>query len=244
MGIWAEKGPAIVTSPRRRRGMSFVELLIALAILATFLLLIAPVAGKLIRRAQTLAAYSAIQQALASARLQAVKRAVNVVVEISLTPERKIRLHTFQDRANDENSPLPLDEAAAAANFQQDSGFASGPATDEPTLGDVILPASVAVWKQAGTIHDTGAGIAFDAYAGDATLVDRVAFLPAGGIAPPEDATTSGLPTSSGGRGIYVADSMGRNYFRVTIDSDLSGRLRVDKYQAGAGYRASGWTWH
>jgi hypothetical protein len=30
----------------------------------------------------------------------------------------------------------------------------------------------------------------------------------------------------------------------VTVDSDVSGRLRVDKYQAGSGYQASGWTWY
>lgn len=234
---------SIVRGFRSRRGLTLVELLIGLAILATFLLLTAPLAAKLIRRSQSLAAYASIQQVLASARLQAVKRGVNVVVEVSLTPEKRIFLHTFQDRANDEESPLPPDEAAAAANFQQDGGFVK-PGTDEPTLGDLILPSNVVVWKQAGTTHDVGEGIAFDEYNGDSTLTDRVAFVPAGGIAPPEDATTSGSPTSSGGRGIYFADSAGKNYFRVTIDSDLSGKLRVDKFQAGSGYQSSGWTWY
>jgi hypothetical protein len=168
-----------------------------------------------------------------------------VVVLVDLTPENKIHMHTFQDRANDETSPLPPDEEAATANFQQDSGFALGsPGTDEPTLGDVIIPSTVVVWKQGGTVHDTTAGIAFDQYAGDAALTDRIAFLPTGGIAPPEDGVNSGLPTTAGGRGIYFADSRGKNYFRVTVDSDVSGRLRVDKYQPGVGYRASGWTWY
>jgi hypothetical protein len=185
-----------------------------------------------------------VQQTLATARLQAVKRGVNVVVLVSLTPERQIRLHTFQDRANNEESPLPADEQAAAANFQQDSGFAGGASRDEPTLGDVIVPSTAAVWKQGETIDDVGPGIGFDTYNGNPALTDRVTFIPTGGIQPPEDTTTSSLPTPSGGRGIYFADRMGRNYFRVTIDSDLSGRLRVEKYRDGAGYQASGWTWH
>ncbi|MGI0149357.1 MAG: hypothetical protein ACREDF_07495 [Thermoplasmata archaeon] len=230
--------------------MSFVELLIALAILTTLLLLIAPVAGKLIRRAQTLAAYSAIQQVLASARLQAVKRAVNVVVEISLNQDNKLRLVTFQDRANHETSPLPVDEDAAAGNFKQDAGFAialdpvTNQSTDEPTLGDIVLPSTVVVWKQGGTKHDMTAGVAFDTYLGDPSLANRIAFVPPGGIVPPEDTVNSGLPTTAGGRGIYFADLSGKNYFRVTVDSDLSGRLQVEKYQAGLGYVPSGWTWY
>jgi type II secretory pathway pseudopilin PulG len=224
--------------------MSLIELLIVIAILAGFVLLAAPTAGKFIRRSQNLAAYSSVQQVLATARLQAVKRGANVVVLVSVTPENKIRLFTFQDRANDEESPLPADEAAAAANFQQDSGFLKGAAFSEPTLGEVILPSNVVVWKQGGTLHDTGAGIGFDAYQGNSALSNRIGFLPSGGIAPPEDGVTSGLPTPTGGRGIYFADVHGKNYFRVTVDSDLSGRLRVDKYRPGAGYQSSGWAWY
>lgn len=228
---------------RHERGMSLLEVSITVAILGTLVLLATPVAGKLIRRSQTVGAYASIRQVLASARLQAVKRGVNVVVVVSLTPENKIQLHTFQDRANDETDPLPADEAAAASNSRQDGPFIA-PSTDEPTLGDVVLPASVVIWKQGGTIHDTGAGVAFDTYIGDATLTDRVAFLPTGGIVPPEDSPGSALPTPGGGRGIYFADSSGKNYFRITVDSDVSGRLVVDKYQPGVGYQASGWTWY
>ena len=82
-----------------------------------------------------------------------------------------------------------------------------------------------------------------DKYNGDASLVDRIAFLPSGGIAPPEDTANSALPTTSGGRGIYFADFFGKNYFRVTVDSDLSGHLRVDKLVPGTGYTATGWVW-
>jgi hypothetical protein len=181
-----------------------------------------------------------MRQALASARLQAVKRGVNVVVLFSLTPEKKIQVRTFQDRPNTE-AALTAPQQAAVSNFQQDL---FGDTTDEPTLGDVVLPSSVVVWKQGGTKHDAGEGIAFDEYNGNALLTDRIAFLPTGGIAPPEDTATSGLPNSAGGRGVYFADSAGKNFFRLTVDSDVSGRLRVEKYQAGSGYQVSGWTWY
>jgi len=231
-------------------GMTLVELLIVLAILAGLVLLVAPTAGKIIRRSQLVAAHSSLKQALASARLQAVKRGSNVVVLMSLSPENKLRLVTFQDRANDETNPLPADEDAAAGNFVRDTGFTLGTdpvtnePTDEPILGDILLPTTVAVWKQGGTKNDLTSGIAFDGYASDSSLTNRVAFLPTGGIAPPEDTVNSGLPTTGGGRGIYFADQAGKNYFRVTVDSELSGRLRVEKYQAGLGYVPSGWTWY
>lgn len=219
-----------------------MELLVVIAILGALTLLLAPLAGKIIRRSQTVAGYSALQQALASARLQAVKRGANVVVEFSLTPENRIRVHTFQDRANDETSPLPGPELAASGNFQQDTFT---PATlNEPTLGEFVLPSNVVVWKEGGTKHDTGPGIAWDEYNGNNTLTDRIAFLPTGGIAPPEDTATSGLPTTGGGRGIYFADFVGKNFFRMTIDSDVSGRLVVDKFKPGVGYQSSGWVWY
>jgi type II secretory pathway pseudopilin PulG len=238
--------------------MTLIELLIVIAILAGFALLASPIAGKFIRRSQGLAAYSSVQQVLATARLQAVKRGANVVVLADLVnvspkvdpdaqPSWRLRFTTFQDRANDEESPLPADEASAAANFVQDTTFAK-PNTGEPTLGEVFLPANMVLWKHGGTRNDTGAALAFDEYAGDAALTNRIAFLPTGGIAPPENTTTSGLPTTTGGRGIYFADHHGKNFFRVTIDSDLSGRIRVDKYRDGTGYQSqthtSPWAWY
>ena len=228
----------------RQQGMTLIEVLVVMAILAGLLLLVAPVAGKIIRRSQLVAAHSTLKQALATARLQAVKRGTNVVVLVSQSADNKLRLVTFQDRANDETNPLPADEQTAAGNFKQDSGFAAGPTKNEPTLGDITLPSTVVVWKHGGTKNDMTSGVAFDAYAGDSTLSNRIVFVPPGGIAPPEDTVNSGQPTPSGGRGIYFADQAGRNFFRVTVDSELSGRLRVEKYQQGQGYVPNGWTWY
>jgi type II secretory pathway pseudopilin PulG len=235
--------------------MTLVEVSITIAILGALALLAAPSAAKLIRRSQALAAYSSMQQVLASARMQAVKRGVNVVVLVDVTPEKKIHMHTFQDRANKETA-LDTTEQDAVGNFKQDT-FVGG-VTDEPTLGDVVLPATVAIWKQGGTKDDIVPGIAFDTYtpptplppSPDSSLTDRVAFVPTGGIAPPQD-SDSGLPKPTEGRGVYFADSSGKNFFRVTVDSEISGRIVVDKYMPTAtaryptaGYRPTEWEWY
>jgi type II secretory pathway pseudopilin PulG len=222
--------------------MTFIEVLVVVAILAVLVLLVTPVAGKIIRRANDLGAFASLRQVMASARLQAVKRQANVLLLISLDPEKRIHLYTFQDRANDDTNPLPADEAAAAGNFKQDPSFIKAGA-GEPTLGEVILGANVRLWKFGGTPDNLTAAVGFDKYNGDATLTDRIAFTPSGGIAPPEDTSTSALPTTSGGRGIYFADYTGRNFFRVTIDSDFSGKIRLDKYVDGTGYTTTGWVW-
>jgi hypothetical protein len=196
-----------------------------------------------------------VRQVLAVARLEAVKRTANVVVEVSLNEDNRIRLRTFQDRANDTTSPLPgsgtippTGEALAAGNCIQDSF--GNPAIDEPTLGDVTLSPRIHFWKQGGSVDDVSAAIRFDKYldapeSGNTSCTssaDRIIFLPGGGIAVPQD-TGSGTVTTTGGRGIYVADWQGKNYFRVTVESDLSGKARVDKYVAGSGYVTSGWKW-
>jgi prepilin-type N-terminal cleavage/methylation domain-containing protein len=240
---------------RPESGFSLLEILVTLAILGLLVLLVAPAAGKVIRRANDVGAFSSIRQVLASARLQAVKRQANVVVLITLIPPssagapQRIRFHTFQDRANDDTNPLPADEATAAANFQQDLTFIK-PNVGEPTLGEVTV-GGVRLWKFGGTKDDLTVAAAFDQYTvagtSNPSLTDRIGFTPAGGIVAPEDTATSALPTTSGGRGIYFADVNGLNFFRVTVDSDISGKLRIDKYVPGTGpgtgYVTSGWVW-
>jgi hypothetical protein len=138
-----------------------------------------------------------------------------------------IRLKSFRDKA-DLTTPSGND-----GNGMQEAG--------EPTLGDVTLSPRIHLWK--GVIEDNVAGaVLFDTCAGDASS-RCIVFLPGGGIFPP----ASGLATPSGGRGIYFADWQGKNYFRVTVESNLSGKARVDKYVQGSGYYppspATRWSW-
>ena len=230
------------TSPGHhpQAGFSLVELLVVLALSGLVALVAVPAAGKIIRHSRDLGTFASVRQVLAAARLQAVKHGANVVVEVRLTESKQIQFKTFKDRANDTTVPLPADELAAAANFVQDT-FDNTDA-NEPTLSDFTLTTGVHLWKHGGTKDDLTAAAAFDRYAGDADLVNRIVFLPSGGIVPPQD-TDCGLPTTSGGRGIYFADAEGKNFFRITVDSNLSGKFRVDKYVPGTGYVSSGWTW-
>jgi prepilin-type N-terminal cleavage/methylation domain-containing protein len=227
--------------PRSEAGYTLAETLIVLALIGLVAVLAVPVAGRLIRHSRGLGAFASVRQVLATARLQAVKRGTNVVVEISLSDEKSIRLRTFQDRANDATSPLPAAEQAKAGNFQQDTFMPS--TLNEPTLDEFTVAQGISLWKQGGTKNDLGEGAAFDKYAGDTTITDRIVFLPSGGILPPQD-TACGLPTTSGGRGLYFADDQGKNFFRVTVETNNTGKFRVDKYVPGTGYVARGWSWN
>ena len=237
---WGSRGE---TPASAIAGFVLVEIIVVFVLLGILVSFIAPVASKWKRRSEDLAACSQVRQVLALARLEAVKRSANVVVEISRASDGRIRLKAFQDRANDATVPLPADEAAAAGNGVQDAGtFATSPATDEPTLADVSLSHAIHFWKEGGATDDIDDAVRFDTYGGNAGLTDRMVFLPSGGIAPPEDGA-SGPSTTSGGRGLYFADWSGKNYFRVTVTSDLGGKGRVDKFVDGLGYVAEGWTW-
>jgi type II secretory pathway pseudopilin PulG len=242
MGNPSNSVPA--TNKHREAGYTVAELLIVVSLIGLVALIAVPTAGRLIRHTNSLGAYSTVQQVLAGARLQAVKRGANVVVEISLTPTKQIRLRTFQDRANDRTSPLPADEQAAAGNYVQDVGtFITSPATDEPTLADFTVPPGTHLWKSGAAKDDLATGAAFDEYPSAASVTDRIVFLPGGGILPPVG-SNSGLPTAAGGRGIYFGDRNGMNFFRVTVDSNYSAKFRVDKLVPGSGYVSSGWTWN
>lgn len=231
------------TPKRGDAGYTLAEMVIVMSLIGLVALIAIPTASKLIRHSNNLGGCSSVQQVFAAARLQAVRRGANVVVEVTLTPGKQIRLRTFQDRANDTTSPLPADELAAAGNFVQDTGtFATSPATDEPTLGDFTVPPGVRLWKSGGSKDDLATAAAFDGYPGAPTVLDRIVFLPGGGILPPVG-SNSGLPNAAGGRGLYFADPDGMNFFRVTVDSNFSAKFRVDKFVPGTGYVSSGWKW-
>ncbi len=191
---------------RIERGFSLVEVLLVIVFIGLLVALASPAAAKLIRRSEDMAALASVRQVLAVARLEAVKTGANLVVVLSKNSDNTIHLHTFRDKAS--LTTLSGDDG----NSAQDAG--------EPTLGDVTLSARIRFWKQNDSTSqdDVGKAVLFDA--------SQIVFVPSGGITPP----SSGPATPTGGRGIYFADWQGKNYFRVTVESDLSGKARVDKY--------------
>jgi prepilin-type N-terminal cleavage/methylation domain-containing protein len=212
------------------RGFSMIEVLVVIVLIGFLVALVGPVAGKLIRRSEDMAALSTMRQVLAVARLEAIKTSTNVVVIVGTNPSNMIHLKSFRDKAN-----------LTTASGNDGNGVLD---PGEPTLGDVTLSPRSHLWKQGGSEDNVAGAVLFDTCAGDASS-RCVIFLPGGGISPP----ASGLATPSNGRGIYFADWQGKNYFRVTVESNLSGKARVDKYVQGStpGYYppspATRWSW-
>ena len=204
-----------------------VELLIVIVLVGVLAVIAGPTAFKWIRRSEDMAALATARQVFATARLEAIKTSSNVVVVMGANPDSTIHMRSFRDRADVTTT------SANDGNGTQDAG--------EPTLSDVSLPSRVHFWKQGGSEDSVSGAALFDTCAGLSSSRCLV-FIPSGGITPP----ASGLPTSTGGRGLYFADWQGKNFFRLTVESDLSGKGRVDKYQGSGYYPPSAsikWSW-
>src|SRR6266508_1545717 len=201
-------------SVRASRGFSMIEILVVIILIGFFVALAGPVAGKLIRRSEDMAALSTIRQVLAVARLDAIKTSANTVVIVGKNPSNMIHLKSFRDKA-DLTTPSGND-----GNGVQDAG--------ETTLGEVTLSPRIHLRK--GSSEDVGDAVLFDTCAGDASS-RCIVFLSGGGISVPSPDPNPATPTD--GRGIYFSDWQGKNYFRVTVESNLSGKARVDKYVEG-----------
>jgi len=216
------------------RGFGLVENIVVASLTAMGALVAVPFAGAMIRRAEGVGAVNTVQATLAAARMQAVKTGVNVVVVISKNANNAIRLQTFRDKAD--------------LTVSSDNDGNGTPETGEPILSTVDVDTHLHLWKYGGAKDDLEAGAVFDGYAingvVNSDLTHRIVFLPTGGIAAPQNGN-SGLPQAAEpyGRGIYFADSTGKNFLRVTISSTIASGTRVDKYAAGKGYVSGRWSW-
>jgi hypothetical protein len=200
------------------------EVLTVTAITATMLSMAMLDVGKAINHARSLSAVTSIAETFALARLTSVRRNVQVVVEVSIEPApgRRILLRTFEDRNGD---------------FLLDTYMPPAPATtpvSEIILNDFAVDGSYHLWKHGTSKDDVLSSVLFNTYVGNRGLTQRIAFMPDGGIAAPQ-ALDCAAPTSTGGRGLYVADDGGKTFYRITFATTLIGQPRIDRWTA-AGY--------
>jgi type II secretory pathway pseudopilin PulG len=228
-------GPGVMARIQSSRGFGLVEGVVAAAIMAMGVLIAMPFAGTMIRRAEGVGAVNTIRAALASARLQAVKTGSNVVLVITQNSDSSIHLASFRDKAS------LTGVSANDGNGVQDAG--------EPSFPPMDVDAHLRFWRWGGARDDTNTGVAFDGYVVngslDAGLTHRVIFLPTGGILLPQNGN-SGSPSATApfGRGIYFADVIGKNFFRITVSTAVASGARVDKYVPGKGYVSGNWSWN
>lgn len=220
---------------RSSRGFGLVENIVTAAIIAMGALIAMPFAGTMIRRAEGVGAVNTIRAALASARLQSVKTGANVVLVFSKNADNSIHLDSFRDKAS------LTAVSANDGNGVQDAG--------EPSFPPMDVDSHLRFWKWGGARDDLDTGVVFDGYVVngslDAGLTHRVIFLPTGGILIPQNGN-SGSPSATApfGRGIYFADVIGKNFFRITISTAIASGARVDKYVPGRGYVSGNWSWN
>jgi prepilin-type N-terminal cleavage/methylation domain-containing protein len=208
-------------------GFSAIELMVAMVILATVMMFAGALSVRLHRRYQTVSALREVATTVLASRMQAVRRNQNVVLFVD-TANR--HLYSWADR-------IPY-------NFVRDPG--------EPILNQYMLPSFLVFRATPSGPVDGPATVAFDTYAGNAALVDRIVFQGDGTLVPPQD--TNSIPpikptpynsqvpygsvdcTGPGQcRGIYLADRPGggvsRNVFRISIDDfGRSGKMTLLKW--------------
>jgi hypothetical protein len=192
--------------------MTAIEVLVALAILASVCLFMSAYLHTIIKRERTKATVRQISTLVLSARMQALRRDCNVVVHIDPV-------------AHDITSWID----ALPMNLVRDRG--------ERVLSYFRLPRGVWLRSINGKLEGPDS-VSFDEYQNDETLVDRIVFRADGSLVIPQAANsrppdrpvtyTADVPSMSvncrvtGCRGVFIADrSQGgssRNLFRVGVD--------------------------
>jgi prepilin-type N-terminal cleavage/methylation domain-containing protein len=201
--------------PRRynsEQGLTAIEVLVALSILASVCLFTSAYLHTILKREKMKATVREISTMVLAARMQAVRRDCNVVLHVDPVSHD---ITSWIDA-------LPL-------NMVHDPG--------EPILSYFRLPGSVSLRSVGGGV-DGPDSVSFDQYQNDATLVDRIAFRADGSLIVPQAANSrpperpvaysEDVPPLSvncrltGCRGVFIADrrdgGTSRNLFRVSVD--------------------------
>jgi prepilin-type N-terminal cleavage/methylation domain-containing protein len=225
----------------RSGGWSLIELMVVVAIFGVMVAVATPYFLKVGRHSRLLSQVHEIQTTLLAARMQAIKRNQQVVVQFFVSnptncPGGGSCVITFVD-----NGP-----GALSRNFVQDAG--------EPTIGTYTISQEQRVFFLNPVNPSVPTrGIAFDTYNGNGALVDLVAFQGDGTVVNPQ-AAYSARPTRPGSytakvpsgsincpagdcRGIYITNdpdttvTTERDAFRISVDDfGSSGKISVLKW--------------
>ncbi len=208
-------------------GFSATELMVAVVVGIIVILFAGVYMITLYRRYRMKSVVREVQTLVLATRMQAIKLNSNVVLFVDIANRR---LYSWADKP--------------PYNFAQDA--------DEPTLNQYMLPAFVVFRQTPSGPIDGPDTVAFDAYNGNAALVDRIVFQGDGGLVPPQapnsippnkpspytvtvpyGSVDCGLPGQC--RGVYLADRTGggvtRNVFRISVDDfGRTGKVSVLKW--------------
>lgn len=194
------------------RGLTAIEILVALAILASVCLFTSAYLHTILTRERMKGTVREVSTLVLQARMQAVRRDCNVVLHIDPVARD---ITSWADS-------MPL-------NLVRDKG--------EQVLSYYRLPDAVSLRTVSGKVAGSDS-VSFDEYQNNATLVDRIVFRADGSLVVPGAANsrppdrpvtyTASVPAMSincrltGCRGVFVADrgdgGPSRNVFRVSVD--------------------------
>lgn len=208
-----------------RGGFNALEVMSALAILSIATSFAAELPRTVLRRERVKSAAREIQSVVLATRMEAVRRNTKVVLHVDL---EKREITSWAERG--------------ASNFVQDPG--------ERTITRYGIPGAV-LFRSLDARVDGPDAVAFDTYAGDRRVTDRLVFDGDGSLVSPqaENSRLPGRPRSYGPgvpyasvdcspsrcRGIFFSDHAGgrpgRNLFRVSVDGAWNvGRVSLLKW--------------
>lgn len=234
-------------------GFTMVEVLVVLTLISVGVAFGAGFMGVQAHRMRLVGAAREIRTLLWQARSEAVSTGRPIVVQFNAVAGQ---ITVFQDYSANVALPHVGVMATQDGNGVQNTYT---PATDnEPTLHTYTLPPRVLFRRPAGAVGDA-ASIAFDGCipaVGVAPVDDRVIFLsdgssiaPGAGNSLPPSVASDGTYTCTSCKGIFLTDTVGTDYFRVSVDdAGIGGKVNLLKYLSTAGlttkYGQQPWRWN
>ena len=234
-------------------GFTMVEVLVVLTLVSIGVIFTAGFLGTQAHRVRLVGVARELRSVLWQARAEAISSGQPVVVQFDTSTNV---VTVFRDYSANPSFPHTGALAAGDGNGVRNTYL---PASDsEPTVRTYILPPQVVFRRPGGSPGDANS-VGFDACVpkfGAAPVDDRVIFQPDGSSVAPTAANSQAPVALSDGtyscvscKGIYLADSTARDFFRVSVDdSGLGGKVNILKYQSTSGstakYGPQPWQWN